>query len=240
MSENIFGTTSDSATTEEVATNQPVVKEAEAPSADPYADLLKGITTDDGRQKYATVSDAINALPHAQTHIQKLEVELAELREARARELQEQTIERHPEPQPQNVPDVQAIDETQVLGLVDQVLSQREKQTIRDRNVQTVVQQMTEKFGSTEAADKAYNEKAQELGISLSMLNDVAASSPTAIMSFFGTTGASVPSKTIGSVNTAGMSQNPKGGTKGANPLLTGNMKDMQAEIERITKNLGY
>ena len=221
---------------EEVASNQREEKQAEASTGgDPYADLLNTITTDDGRPKYATVSDAINSIPHAQKHISTLEAEMAEMREAmKAMEEQRNTMAGHLEAtQSKKEP---AFEEDQVVGLVDRVLSQREQQQIQQKNVSTVVETLTGKFGSTEAADKAYRAKAAEMGINLDMMNSLAMHSPQAVLAYFGTTGASAPKHTEGTLNTGSM---PKvDPAKGKNPLLSGSMKDMEAEIARIAKLL--
>jgi hypothetical protein len=237
---SIFGSTPESSTEDQVASNQQEVNKAEASSNDPYADLLKTIQSEDGRPKYATVSDAINSIPHAQNHISTLENELKEMREKMeelARERQELAEARHLENQ-HTQQDAQ-FGEDQVVGLVDEVLSRREKEQIQRKNVSTVVDSLTGKFGSTEAADKAYRAKAQEMGISLDMMNSLAMHSPNAVLAYFGTTGSSAPSKTEGSINTASMSSQPNA-PKGSNPLLSGSMKDMQAEWDRIKKELGH
>lgn len=237
MPETIFnGSTTESATTDEVASNQQEEKQVEASPTDPYADLLKSVVTEDGRQKYATVSDAINSIPNAQGHISKLESELKELREALAKEREEAAKVVTPEPT-QTSQDA-SIGEEQVVGLVDQVLSQREKQAKAIENRTAVASTLVEKFGSTEAAEKAYNQKALEMGIAVEMLNDIAATSPKAVLAYFEGASSSAPAITEGSVNTASMSFAPKEQPKGKNPLLTGNMSDMQAEWNRIAKTL--
>ena len=240
---SIFGSTPEAADQQpQVASNQQEGKRAEASSViDPYADLLNGIRTEDGRPKYATVSDAINSIPHAQKHISTLETELNEMREKfRAMEERANTAVGHLETQ-RSQQDAN-FGEDQVVGLVDRVLSQREQQANQQKNVQAVVSALTDKFGSTEAADKAYRQKAAEMGVNLDMMNSLAMHSPSAILAYFGTTGASAPTRTEGTLNSANL---PKGEQpKGKNPLLTGSMKDMQAEISRIyeqvNKQNGY
>ena len=235
----IFGSTPETPDKEnQVASNQQEEKVAEAPQNNPYADLLSTITSEDGRPKYAKVEDALTSIPHAQKHIQTLEGELAQMRE-QIKELameRNQAEERHLEtPQPQQEA---GFGEDQVVGLVDKVLSQREQKVAQQRNVQQVVESLTGKFGSTEAADKAYRAKANEMGISMDMMNSLAMSSPNAVLAYFGTTGASAPSKTEGSINTASIPSEPQR-PKGNNPLLTGSMNDMKGEWDRIKKELG-
>ena len=238
---SIFGSTPAAETTAQVASNQQEEKVAEASSTqDPYADLLQTITADDGRPKYSSVQDAISSIPHAQNHIKTLEQELAEMRaqmEQVAKEKEELITGGRLETQ-EVQQEAAPIAEDQVVGLVDKVLSQREQQQVQQKNVSTVVESLTGKFGSQEAADKAYRSKAAEMGISLDMMNSLAMHSPNAVLAYFGTTGASAPSKTEGSLNTAAMSQSPSQ-PKGKNPLLTGSMNDMQGEWNRIKKELG-
>ena len=94
------GSTPAPETQEQVASNQHEEKVAEASSGDPYADLLQGITSEDGRPKYATVSDALNSLGHSQAHIAKLEAENARFREEFAAMEERMNAEkRHLEPQ---------------------------------------------------------------------------------------------------------------------------------------------
>jgi len=238
---SIFGSTPE-ADQPQVASNQQEEKVAEAssPQVDPYADLLKTITAEDGRPKYSSVQDAISSIPHAQKHIQTLEQELAELRAAKEQAAMETRMghmeESHLETQ-QTQQEV-GLREDQVAELVNQTLSQREQAQVQQKNVSTVVETLTGKFGSTEAADKAYRQKAAEMGISLDMMNSLAMHSPNAVLAYFGTTGASAPTKTEGSINTASMSHTQQT-PKGKNPLLSGSMKDMQGEWSRIKSELG-
>lgn len=238
---SIFGSTPAPETTGQVASNQQEEKVAEASSQtnDPYADLLQTITTEDGRPKYANVSDAISSIPHAQKHIRTLEQELADMRaqmEKIAKEKEELITGSRLETQ-QQVQDAPTLREDQVAELVNKTLSQREQQMVQQKNVGTVVSTLTDKFGSSEAADKAYRAKAAEMGINLDMMNSLAMHSPQAVLAYFGTTGASAPRKTEGTLNTGAMPQVDP--AKGKNPLLSGSMKDMEAEIARISKLLG-
>ena len=235
---SIFGSTPASPDQEnEVASNQQEVNQAEASDASPWADKLQAIKTDDGRPKYASVEDALTGLEHSQSHISKLERENQEMRElVKAMEERRQAEERHlEERQPRQEG---GIDANQVAELVNQTLSQRETQAVQQKNVQTVVSTLTDKFGSMEAAEKAYMTKAQEMGINMEMMNSLAAHSPNAVLAYFGSTGASAPRKTEGTINTAGIRESAT--PRGKNPLLTGSIKDMQSEVERIKRELGF
>jgi len=225
-------------TPESVAPNQLGEKPAEASSSNPYDDMLGKITKEDGQPKYATVSDAINSIAPAQQHISTLESELAAMREkmaSMAMETQVPAKESHLDNNPTYHEG--ALGEDQVVGLVDRVLGQREQQQLSQNNAAQVIASLTEKFGTPQAADQAYRQKAVEMGISLDMMNSLAQHSPKAVTAYFGTTGASAPNKTSGSINTASMSQAQPDVKKG-NPLLTGSMKDMQSEWTRIKNSL--
>lgn len=236
--DSIFGSTPDSPDQgNEVASNQQEVNKAEASNVNPWADKLQAIKTEDGRPKYASVDDALNGLEHSQSHISKLESENNEMREL-IKAMEERMLSEQRHLENQRTQQEAALDENQVAELVNRTLSQRENQAVQQKNVQTVVSTLTEKFGSKEAAEQAYMTKAQEMGINMEMMNSLAMSSPNAVLAYFGSTGASAPRKTEGTINTAGMREQPA--SRGKNPLLTGSIKDMQSEVERIKRELGY
>lgn len=238
-----------SATQDQVgaASGQQDDKAAEASQENPYADLLKGITTEDGRPKYNSLEDAINSIPHSQKHISTLEQELKQLREEREALVREQENRKKVEDTMNavNAPKGEQsakpeLDKEELVSMIDQVLGQHKQQETAQNNVKAVVSALTEKFGDQDAAEKAYVTKAQELGIDVDILNNLAKSSPAAVLAYFGTsapTGA--PSKTTGSLNTAGLNSSLKQSQRGKNPLLSGNMSDMQAEWNRIKQEIG-
>lgn len=100
------------------------------------------------------------------------------------------------------------ISEEVIKSLVEQTLTQREKQNTAEQNVSKVQQELAAKYG-TEA--KAHVERrAAELGMSLERMSALAAESPTAFMTLLGE-----PTKkdskplTQGSLNTASFQANP-------------------------------
>ena len=100
------------------------------------------------------------------------------------------------------------ISEEVIKSLVEQTLTQREKQNTAEQNVSKVQQELMAKYG-TEA--KAHVERrAAELGMSLERMSALAAESPTAFMTLLGE-----PTKkdskplTQGSLNTASFQANP-------------------------------
>ena len=242
--ESIF---ENSATQDQVgaASDQPDVKEAEGSQDNGVADLLAQITTEDGRQKYNSLEDAINSIPHSQKHISTLEQENKKLKEAMEalqreqenRKKVEDTMDAVKAPeQPQAKPEMS---QDELVALIDQVMGQKKQQETAESNQATVANALLEKFGDRQAAEKAYIEKAKELDIPVEMLNEMARKSPKAALAYFGTAAPSVPAKTTGSMNTAALSNAPKQSQRGKNPLLSGSMADMQAEWNRIKQELG-
>ena len=221
------------------AAAQQAVNTAEAPQADPYATMLQMIKTEDGRQKYNSVEDAISSIPHAQSHISKLEAELAQLKAAQVEREKEaaklQTLEdiSKPAEAPQVQPQV-GMDESQISELVNQALESRTRAERERANVEQVTTALMERFGDAEATKKVVQQKAAELGVAPEYFMEQAKASPKVALSLFGVVqGASAPAKSTGTVNTTGMpSTQPT--ERGRNPLLSGNQADMQAAYDRI------
>lgn len=220
------------------------VKPSEATvTPDPYADLLKTITNDSGVQKYGTVSDALNALPHAQSHIKTIEQENAQMKEQMA-SLQEQvekmnkiedTIAQLTANKESEQPS-ETLSQQQVMELVQAQLNQTKQQENALHNQKTVAQTLSEQFG--DKAEEVYNAKAQELGIDVNFLNDLAAKSPVAVLSYFKGAEVQVPSKSLeGSVNTDAFNTPPPT-PKGRNPMLVGSSTaDVLAAWENAGKS---
>ena len=140
---------------------EPVVPAVEPTSVptlaqpDPYNDLLKGITSEDGRAKYATVSDALNAIPHKEQHISKIEQENATYR-AEVEQLKSDlakadgvssVLEKLDARQVVGDPTPTGITEQDVL----RVLNDKNSKDKQDANAATVANAMREKFGLEDA-----------------------------------------------------------------------------------------
>ena len=96
-----------------------------------------------------------------------------------------------------------SLSENDLESLVEKTLVKREKDSVVKQNLSQVDQELVNSFG-TEAEAKV-REKAQELGMSMERLRDIAAESPTAFFSLIGQ-----PQKTFnpmvqGSVRTEGV-----------------------------------
>lgn len=159
-------------------------------------------------KKYASVEKALEALPHAQQHILRLEAEAAELREKVAgsqsaeevlraiQELKDKT----------QTPGAPPLDQEALAKLVasqlDSQLTVREAQTRAQENAKQVIQALQAKHG--DKAEEVYRAKAAELGLSVQVLNELASKSPKAALAYFGAAPAA-PVSTRGSVNTSAL-----------------------------------
>lgn len=216
MSDNLFVTQEDSveakaASQEQQTPNGEETKQAETPSGgDPYADLLKGIVTEDGRQKYGDVSTALNSIPHAQNHIAELTRKLNEMQEElNKRQGMEQVLDRINSTTQTNTeqPSVNSLSEAQVKQLLDAELKQREQAKMAEVNEAEVTNGLVKKFGDREKAIAQLKSKAEELGVSMDFLRSVAQKSPKAVLSYFNVSAAPSPTPTTPGINTASMPQ---------------------------------
>lgn len=157
------------------------------------ANLLGSIKNERGEQKYKSVEDALVGLKNAQEHIPTLnsqlaqrEVELAEARKqaARVEELQ-RTVEALAAKNDGDVHQpIQSLSADQVAELVNQTLTKQQQAASAQSNIATVVNALQAKFGAE--AEKAYNAKAQEIGMTVLELNTLAAKNPKAVFTLLG------------------------------------------------------
>lgn len=240
---NIFNESAQEQTqVQEPSTTQDVKPSEASPSTDPYGDLLKTITTETGVQKYGTVSDALNSIPHAQQHIKTLEGENSQIKEqltamqqqmekmSKMEDVLAQLSAKKESEQPS-----ESFGEQQIMELIQSQMSQAELAKVVANNQKEVAQTLSTQFGDPSKAEAAYVAKAQELGVDVNFLNDMAAKSPAAVLSFFKGTESKVPSKSLeGSVNTQHFND-PAPAPKGRNPMLAGtSTKDLLAAWERV------
>lgn len=157
-------------------------------------------------KKYATVEAAIAALPHAQTHISKLESELAALREdLTKRQTTQELLDALKSTGTQNVATTtKEVNQDDIEKLVEQVVTKKEARKVADTNVNTVIAKFTEVYGADKARDQ-FLKISQESGIPLSELNRLASISPSVIYKIAGIETRSantIPGKTTSTVNT--------------------------------------
>lgn len=173
-------------------------EQVQAPSD--YTDLLGTIVNERGEPKYTDVPNALKALSHAQEHIHRLEVENAQFKEqvAKVGNIEEALAKLTAQKEPTDAQPV-GLDEQAVSGLLERLLQEKTAKEQVQKNQSTVEKALIERFGD-KAADE-FKAKAQSLGMTKEQLESLAATSPVAVLSFFGTTVPSSPSTS--SINSA-------------------------------------
>lgn len=162
-------------------------------------------------KKYKTTEEALKALPHAQTHIQKLEEEAKQMREelAKRKAVEEVLAEFKASTgkQSEDTPPAK-LDEAVLEKLVEQVVEKKKSVEVAKANTDSVVKKMSEKFG--DKAEQEYIKIAEENGMTIPFLNALAARSPDAVLKLAGLTTdkAAAPAKVNSSINTDGFQNN--------------------------------
>lgn len=165
-------------------------------SIDTVATKLFNIKNEKGEPKYDSLEKAIGALEASQAFIpqlkdenERLKAQLAALQsDASKRETVEEVIARFtanrqtPEPTPTSEAP-KGLDEATVEEILQRTLTQREKQTVAAQNVSLVRNALVSKFG--DKAQEAVSAKAKELGMSMELVDQLAASSPQAVLTWF-------------------------------------------------------
>lgn len=173
---------------QETPSDQPVRSEAQ----DPYREFLEAIKNEEGAPKYKTVSEALMGAAHGQQHIQRLEAELAELRDAvgaqedqaSVREaIQEALNSRQQDDRPAPGEDVEAV--------FNRLYNNRTQEEVRARNRGMANEAMAQKFG--EKAREVTEAKARELGLSVDFFRSIAERSPNAFLEYFNSTPTGTP-----------------------------------------------
>lgn len=204
----------------------PVNNQTPTPN-DQLANLLTDIRNEKGEQKYRSVEDALYALKHSQEYIPELssklkqqEQELIAAKQAAEKiaELERvvKALTEQNEPPKQNTPANEMTSE-KVAELVSSVLSQRETEQVKQGNIKTVVDNVKSAFG--EKADEIFYGKAAELGMSAEQFNNMAATSPKAVLKLLGLENQQQPH----SLNTASSTLNTTGFESPKSTFVTAN-----------------
>ena len=161
-----------------------------------YADQLSAIKTEEGTTKYSNVSDALHALRSSQEHIKNLENENASYREEGKKAKTTDEILGLLDSRKTETADTQPqIDMEKLQNLVRDTITQTETDKLSLQNQTGVARTLANKFG--EKAAEMYIEKANQLGIPIGMFDQQSATSPKAVLEFFGTKIQSNTSKNI-------------------------------------------
>jgi len=144
-------------------------------------------------KKYATLDEALKSVPYAQKHIANMKTELAAAKQA-AEEAKTELEKRQTAEDilneiksginPQEKPSGDSLTQDTVEQIVSSVLSKHEQEAVTKANSQKVVEAFDKQFG--EKAEEVYTALAQEAGLSVQMMNQLAATSPQAIFKMVG------------------------------------------------------
>lgn len=186
---------------------------------DQLGTLLSGIKNERGEQKYKSVEDALKALNHSQNFIPQLQGQLeakeaallaAQSKDADIAALQETVAKLTQKITEAPTTQGQPVDEDAIAEIVGRQLQREQAAKKQQDNLGIVTGALGKQFGD-KAADVFYG-KAQELGMTREQINELAASSPQAVLTMFGVNGGASLKKAnnppYGSVNTAGFSGN--------------------------------
>ena len=176
-------------------------------------------------KKYKSMEDALKSIPHAQTHIQKLEDELAaqrlELERSRAmedllKEFKQQNAPAQgtePQAQPQSgVP-------VDVNKAVEEALARQDAARLAQANASAVISAFTAAFGDEGKAK--YEKLAEETGMPLAYLNNLAKTAPEAVLKL------------------AGLSRKPVGNVPHSTPNVIPSAVNNGSEVSAKVKMVG-
>jgi len=164
-------------------------------------------------QKYANVEELAKGAIHGNDYINKLEGELAELRseldkrltaEEVAQQIKRETQEQQAQLQKARENTTSQLDEESLSKLISNTIEQKDVQKQADSNIQAVDKRMKELYGADKAKE-IVQQKAQQLGVPVDKLAEIAASSPEM---FFNSIGISqsqsqpTPTTTVSTTNT--------------------------------------
>ena len=162
-------------------------------------------------KKYQSPEDALRSVPHAQKHIETLESELAQVIEELTRRKTTQELLDEIKSGAQRVENTTPsaeVNQDTLEQLVSSTIERREQASKAKSNASEVASKFTQKYGET--AQSAYNQIAKEAGLSVQQLNNLAATSPNAVLKLAGLNGAVTTTTTSkGSINTQTLTGTP-------------------------------
>jgi hypothetical protein len=158
-------------------------------------------------KKYGSVEAALKALPHAQSHIARLEAEAKELREKFAKQaaFDETVTALNPKPAATATP----FDASELDSVLDRKLKERAEHASREANIAEFKSAMAAKFG--DKAKETFETKAKELGVGVEFLTAMVAKSAVAGKEIFGlkNSGSTITATPGGKVNTSVLPTDP-------------------------------
>lgn len=183
----------------------------QAPAAEGTPDILASIVNADGVQKYSSTEEALKALLHSQEHIAKIEQDNASLKEqaARAKAAEDILEKLSAKSAPSAPPAAPVLDDARIAEVVQAQLTAKEKADLVKKNQAETKAALIAEYGEDKYAE-VFKRKAQEIGVSVDFLNDVAAKSSKAALDLFGVkapTANPLPNKLQSTVRVEGTKQ---------------------------------
>lgn len=162
------------------------------PANDPLKDLLASIQNEQGQPKYRDIPSALDGLRHAQSFIETLKAEKQAL-EAEHQRLRDELVKRQsveeivgriaPNQSNASTTNTESITPEQVAEMVKNQFVNIQTENTKKTNLQSVNDALVKRFG--EKAGEVLKAKADELGITVKQLGDLAQQSPTAVLAYF-------------------------------------------------------
>ena len=158
-----------------------------------FDDLLNNIKNDSGERKYNSVESALEALKHSQEYIPNLQgdkdklTQEVETLKSQQNKIDDLTSIVEKLTATKEAPSDQTKDslgEQDVAKLIQNVLNQNKVESTKEANTKSVTEALANKYGTE--AEKEFYGKAEELGMTKEAFNSLAATSPKAVLSFFG------------------------------------------------------
>lgn len=170
-------------------------QQPQAPVNDPLKDLLASIQNEQGQPKYRDIPSALDGLRHAQSFIETLKAEKQALEaehqrmrsELEKRQSVEDIVGRLANSQGNaSTTNTESITPEQVAEMVKNQFVNIQTETVKKTNLQSVNDALVKRFG--EKAGEVLKAKADELGITVKQLGDLAQQSPNAVLAYFPST----------------------------------------------------
>jgi hypothetical protein len=166
----------------------------------------------DGK-KYKSVEDALKSIAPAQAHIKKLEEEAAQRAiDLEARKTLEELLGELQSGKSTEKTTPDGITQDVLEQTIASFMSRKEAADAAKHNTSQVVTAFQKQFGDKAKAEEMYKKVAEESGLSISAMNELAARSPSAVLKLAGITSkvtAPPPSKPNSTVNTEALTGTP-------------------------------
>lgn len=170
-----------------------------------FSEHLAGIKNEDGGQKYSDVITALAALKHTQEHVKTLEDENTRFRtESVKAKTMDEVLQQiaTTKTTTEGLTSSPELDVEKVRNATFGAMEEYRAQQVAATNRTKVETALLEKFKDTDKAKEAFVSKAGELGLSVSTLDELAATSPKAVLEYFNMSKDSSPKPIEGTVNT--------------------------------------